>query len=150
MPTPIPEPLVAWLLDTWPVARLATLSPDGRPHLVPVVFGRHEGALWSPIDGKPKSGRTPARVRNVEHDPRVALLLDRYGADWRLLWWIRIDARAAVVRTTSPAEASLRAKYPQYREVPLQAGEPLWLQIEPERTASWYASPAVLEELRGA
>jgi PPOX class probable F420-dependent enzyme len=147
MPAPIPEPMVEHLLDTWPVARLATLGTDGRPHLVPIVFARCAGALWSPIDGKPKADRTPARVRNLERDPRVCVLLDRYAGDWRLLWWIRIDARAEVVRGEQAA-GEVRAKYPQYREVPLFRGDPTWLRIAPERTVSWYASDAVLDELR--
>ena len=149
MPTPIPEPLVARLVARWPVARLATLSAEGRPHLVPIVFAAFEGALWSPIDGKPKSGGSLARLRNVEREPRVAVLLDRYTADWQRLWWVRIEARASVVRAAGPGEA-LREKYPQYREVPLFRDEPAWLCIAPERTASWYASAAALEELREA
>ena len=149
MPAPIPEPLVERLLDTWPVARLATLAPDGRPHLVPLVFARRAGALWSPVDGKPKRSAGLARLRHVEREPRVALLLDRYAGDWRRLWWIRIDGRAGVVRGEQAAD-ELRSKYPQYRELPLFRGEPTWLQIEPERIASWYAGEAVLEELRGS
>ena len=42
------------LLDTWPVARLATLRADGTAALVPVVFVRSAGRLWLPVDGKPK------------------------------------------------------------------------------------------------
>jgi len=149
MPTPIPDPLVAAIVARWPVARLATLAAEGRPHLVPIAFAVCEGALWSPVDGKPKSGGNLARLRNVERDPRVAVLLDRYTADWRLLWWIRVEARASVVRAAGPVEA-LRAKYPQYGEVPVFRDAPTWLRIAPERTASWYASAAALEELREA
>ncbi|RIL03029.1 MAG: TIGR03668 family PPOX class F420-dependent oxidoreductase [Proteobacteria bacterium] len=137
---PLPDAEVARLLDTWPVARLATLRPDGRPHLVPIVFARAAGALWSPIDGKPKAGGTPARVRNVARDPRVALLLDAYEADWRQLWWVRVDGAASLVAGDAAAEAALRAKYPQYRDVPLYAGAPLLIRIEPSAVASW--SPA--------
>jgi hypothetical protein len=46
---------------------------------VPIVFARAGGALWSPIDGKLKAGGGLARVRNIERDPRVALLLDHYA-----------------------------------------------------------------------
>jgi PPOX class probable F420-dependent enzyme len=129
------------LLDTWPVARLATLGPDGRPHLVPIVFVRHAGALWSPIDGKPKRSAELARVRNLAHDPRACLLLDHYDADWRRLWWIRVDGRAAVVGRDPEAEAALRAKYPPYREggTALYAGAPALIRIEIARVTSWAA-----------
>ena len=128
------------LLDSWPVARLATLANDGRPHLVPIVFARVGGALWSPIDGKPKSPGVLARVRNILRDPRVALLLDHYDADWEQLWWLRVDGRASLCGADAGAEAALRGKYPQYREVPLFAGEPLLLRIDPERVLTWTTS----------
>jgi PPOX class probable F420-dependent enzyme len=134
---PLSDAAIERLLDTWPVARLATLAADGRPHLVPVVFARAGGWLWSPIDGKPKSGARLARVRHVERDPRVSLLLDAYEDDWTRLWWIRIDGRAAVAGSDVAAEAALRAKYPQYREVPLYAAEPALIRIAPERVTSW-------------
>jgi PPOX class probable F420-dependent enzyme len=125
------------LLDTWPVARLATIRPDGRPHIVPVVFAHVAGALWSPIDGKPKGAGPIARVRNIEREPRVSLLIDDYGEDWKRLWWVRIDGRAELVSGNAAAEAALRAKYPQYREVPLYAAAPLLIRIEPTGVAAW-------------
>jgi PPOX class probable F420-dependent enzyme len=126
------------LLDAAAVARLATIAPDGRPQLVPIVFARSDGALWSPIDGKPKSARPLARVRNIERDPRVALLVDHYEDDWRRIWWLRIEGRASLVRGDAAAEAALRAKYRQYRgAVALYAGDPLLVRIAPERVSRW-------------
>jgi PPOX class probable F420-dependent enzyme len=136
---PLPDAEIDALLDAWPVARLATSAPDGRPHLVPIVFARSGGALWSPIDGKPKRSAALARVRNIERDARVALLLDHYDAEWSRLWWIRVDGRASLVGGDASAEAALRAKYPQYRSVPLYAGEPRLLRIGCERVTSWSA-----------
>jgi PPOX class probable F420-dependent enzyme len=125
-----------------PRAVLATLRADGAPALVPVVFALAEGALWSPIDGKPKRTASLARLANVERDPRVALLLDRYGADWTRLWWVRVDGRARAERDgLQVGEAALRAKYPQYATTPLHRGEPLLLRIEIARVTSWAASP---------
>jgi PPOX class probable F420-dependent enzyme len=86
-------------LAHWPVAGLATVGADGRPHQVPIVFARTGECLWSPVDGKPKSGHELARVRNVKARPDVSLLLDEYSDDWTRLWWIRIDATARVVHS---------------------------------------------------
>lgn len=138
----LPEAEIERLLDAWPIARLATVAPDGRPHLVPVVFVRHAGALWSPIDGKPKAGGPLARLANVAAEPRVAVLLDHYDDDWRRLWWIRVDGRAARTGGDAAVEAALRAKYPQYRATPLYAGAPALLRIEPERVRGWSALPS--------
>lgn len=129
------------ILDTWPVARLATLGPDGAPHQVPIVFARAAGRLYSPVDGKPKRGGPLARLENVRRDPRVCLLLDHWDSDWTRLWWLRLDGRARVVAGTdvdlSEIEPALRAKYPQYATVPLFTDPPTLLEIEVGRTASW-------------
>jgi PPOX class probable F420-dependent enzyme len=139
----VPPDELEHLLDTWPVARLATVAADGRPHLVPIVFARHDGALWSPVDGKPKQrrrdGAALARIENVAHEPRVTLLLDHYDADWRRLWWIRIDGRAERRGGEAAVEAALRLRYPQYRETPVYSGPPTLLRIEPLRITSWAA-----------
>jgi PPOX class probable F420-dependent enzyme len=133
------------ILATWPVARLATVGPDGRPELVPIVFAESEGALWSPIDGKAKRGAELERVRNLRRDTRVCLLLDHYDADWTQLWWLRIDGRGAAVRADS-AEAraaanALRAKYPAYASgaTRLFDGEPTLIRIYVEKSFGWRA-----------
>ena len=139
--------MVERLLARWPVARLATLGPDGAPALVPVVFAASGGRLWLPVDGKPKRGGELARVANVRRDPRVALLLDRYEADWSALWWVRIDGAGEIVAGAgapgvADAAAALREKYPQYAETPLfRDAEPTLLAVEPRRITSWAATP---------
>ena len=103
------------------VARLATVRPDGAPHVVPVVFALAEGTVYSAVDAKPK--RTPRlqRLANVRTEPRCALLVDHYEDDWSRLWWVRADGTAAVVDeppVTHPGLAALVDRYPQYREQP--------------------------------
>ena len=138
---PLPEAEIERLLDTWPVARLATIARDGRPHLVPIVFARSRGALWSPVDAKPKSAARLARVRHIERDPRVAVLLDHYDADWQQLWWIRLDGRASLHGGDADAEAALRTKYPQYATTPLFRDVPLLLRITAASMTSWSGDP---------
>lgn len=145
----LPEAAVLRLLDTWPVAVLATLGRDGGPAAVPVVFARHAERLFTPVDGKPKRSAVPARVRNVRRDPRVALLLERYDPDWRRLWWIRVDGEAAVLGEGEDdgfedAAGALRRKYPQYASTPLFAGDPTLLRVDPVRVRSWCAGPEAL------
>jgi PPOX class probable F420-dependent enzyme len=131
------------ILDTWPVAHLATLGPDGAPHQVPIVFARVAGRLYSPVDGKPKRGAALARLENVRRDPRVCLLLDHWSDDWTQLWWLRLDGRARVVTGAevdlAATERALRAKYPQYAALPVFVSPPTLLEIEPMRMTSWCA-----------
>jgi PPOX class probable F420-dependent enzyme len=104
-----------------PVARLATTDPDGRPHLVPIVFALLDDTLYSAVDAKPKASRTLRRVENARSRPEVTVLVDRYDDDWGRLWWVRLRGRARVLDGGEEAEralAALAAKYEQYREAP--------------------------------
>jgi PPOX class probable F420-dependent enzyme len=143
----LPAGAVDRILETWPVARLATLDAGGSPHLVPVVFARSAGALWSAVDAKPKSSVAIARVRYLRRDPRAALLLDHYDADWSALWWIRVDATADVIEPRArdgeiaAALDALRRKYPQYERTAVVApGAPV-LRFRIDRLTSWCADP---------
>ena len=139
------QELIEDRLDHWPVASLATAAASGRPHQVPIVFARLGECLWSPIDGKPKTGSELSRVRNVRERPQVSLLLDEYADDWEQLWWIRIEANGRVVQPEDPqqdatflaAQDALRLKYPQYDEVPLLQGRPTMLVFDWLRILSW-------------
>lgn len=148
----LPEDVIEGLLRTWPVACLATRAPAGVPHVVPIVFVWWQGALWSPVDGKPKRTVELARVRHLRRDPRASVLLQRYTADWSQLWWLRLDGPATVVDASGaeagPLEAALRAKYPQYHSTPPFLGLPRLLRLDVERRASWCASEAVARTLR--
>ncbi|GAA2161172.1 TIGR03668 family PPOX class F420-dependent oxidoreductase [Actinomadura napierensis] len=109
------------LLASAPVARLATVGEDGRPHLVPVTFAVHRGSVYTAVDHKPKSTRDLRRLANIRANPRVALLADHYEDDWDRLWWVRVDGHAAVVeddaRRAEPVRL-LAGRYAQYRDRP--------------------------------
>ncbi len=140
------------LLDTWPVARLATIRPGGHPHQVPVVFVYHAGQLWSPVDIKPKHKNELVRVQNALANPAASLLLDQYSDDWSQLWWLRIDVEIRVIRLrdkhrdkqhqdlTGAVEA-LRLKYPQYHGTAVLREPPTLLAMRPQRFSSWSVAP---------
>lgn len=143
----LPPDAIDAILERWPVAALAT-SGDRGPHAVPIVFARAAGALWSPIDGKPKRGRELARIRNLRRDPRVALLFSHYDDDWKRLWWLRADGEAEIRRVPADdrggdhelALAALRRKYPQYADVALLGPDALLLRIHVAAYRGWCAS----------
>ena len=102
------------------VARLATVSADGRPHLVPIVYTLAGERIYSVVDDKPKRTKDLNRLRNIRADRRVTLLVDHYADDWSLLWWVRIQGRAEVLASGDDwkqAIDALSAKYPQYRKM---------------------------------
>ena len=100
------------------VARLATVTPQGSPHLVPVTFAVSGDTLWTAVDGKPKSGTRLQRLANVGGEPRVSLLVDHYEDRWERLWWVRADGTAIVHESSATGLDTLGAKYEQYRALP--------------------------------
>jgi PPOX class probable F420-dependent enzyme len=103
------------------VARLATTDPDGRPHLVPIVFALEGETLYSAVDRKPKRSQRLRRIENARARPDVTVLVDHYEEDWRNLWWVRLRGRARVLDEGDERERALellREKYEQYRADP--------------------------------
>jgi PPOX class probable F420-dependent enzyme len=142
------------VLDVWPVARLATQRTANRPQVVPMVFVLIDGAIYSPIDGKPKKTGNVQRVRNVARNGAVSLLLDHYDADWRSLWWLRIDGAADVVDgddlpvgELNRIDAALRRKYPQYEYTPVFRDRATLIRIRPESHLAWSARSVDWEAL---
>ena len=99
------------------VGRLATVRPDGTPHVVPVCFAvvGDGDEIVTAVDAKPKSTTALARLDNVRAQPHVALIVDHYDDDWSQLWWVRVDGTARVDDLTGEHAAALAAKYEQYR-----------------------------------
>jgi PPOX class probable F420-dependent enzyme len=100
------------------VARLATTDPDGRPHLVPIVFALDGDTLYSAVDRKPKRSQRLRRIENARARPDVTILVDHYEEDWSRLWWLRLRGRARILDDGDERERALTllgAKYPQYQ-----------------------------------
>ena len=125
---------------TSPVARLATVRPDGAPHLVPVTFAVAGDVVFTAVDAKPKRSRRLQRLANLRSQPRCALLVDHYDDDWSRLWWVRADGEARIIDdpdTSNPGLALLASRYPAYAESP--PGGPL-IVVTVTRWRGWSAA----------
>lgn len=129
-------------------AVLATIAPDGRPRLVPVCFVLHAElpVFYTALDEKPKSVDEPrslARVRDLQADPRVSVLVDHWDEDWARLAWLRCHGTASLLepgRAADRAEhasatAALRTRYRQYAAHDLET-RPI-IRIAIERALGW-------------
>ncbi len=58
---------VRQVLDGTPIAHLATVLPDGAPHVVPIWIGAHDDRIVF------FTGPGSRKARNLERDPRVAV-----------------------------------------------------------------------------
>ena len=120
---------------------LATLNKVHGASLVPACYTIDGDRLAIPIDAvKPKGSTALGRVRNLERDPRAALLVERWDAtDWSRLWWVQL----LLVRTqeqperVAVLERGLRERYPQYRDSAFV--DVLTFRIE--KIGGWEAAP---------
>ena len=124
------------------VARLATADARSHPHVIPICFVFDGNYFYSPIDEKPKR-TTPQklkRVKNIQENPQVALVVDHYDEDWRKLAYILVHGSARVLLSGvnhRKAVKLLRRKYSQYRKMRIDR-LPMIL-IRPKRTTIWGA-----------
>jgi PPOX class probable F420-dependent enzyme len=122
------------------VARMATIDPDGRPHVVPLVFALDGDTLYSSIDDKPKATPRVRRLTNIRANPdRVTVLIDHYEDDWPAVWWVRLRGTGRILEDAPERERGLELlseKYPQYRDMPPQ-GAVIVLDVTEWRGWSW-------------
>src|SRR5437867_9662789 len=92
------------------VARLATMSDDGVVHNVPVcpVFDR--GNVYV---GSEKSA---VKVKNIQANPKAAIVFDVYRDSWRGLRGVMLqcDARIVDEKEFKKIRRKLYGKYPKY------------------------------------
>ncbi len=122
------------------VGHLATADGRAIPHVVPVCFTISQGTLYITIDEKPKrvAGAALKRVRNIERNPMVAIMVDRYDEDWTRLGWVMLRGRAEILRAGTEhdrAQELLRSRYHQL--VAMQIADRPVIAVRLERVKSW-------------
>ena len=137
------EAQARWLAHA-PVGHLATADAKGAPHVIPVCYAFDGRAIYSVLDAKPK--RAPLtrlrRVRNIQANAQVSLVVDHYEDDWQRLGYLLVLGRGEILtdgQERSDAIGLLRDKYPQYRSMDL-AGNPV-IKITPEKVVAWGSVP---------
>ena len=104
------------------MAHLATASLSARPVVVPICYAFDGENIYSALDEKPKSTdvRSLKRVRNIEANPQVSLVIDEYSEDWSKLLYVLIGGVAEILEPGDAqgehlrAVSLLREKYTQY------------------------------------
>jgi PPOX class probable F420-dependent enzyme len=124
------------------VARLGTVDGNNQPYVIPVVFVFDGAYFFIPLDRKTKTV-TPGdlrRVKNIEKNAKVALIIDQYSEAWEKLWFIMIMGQAGIIKKKDQVallkeiHKMLITKYPQYRS--LGMGESC-IKIQPLKVTSW-------------
>ena len=140
-------PVIEEFIERARVARLATVDRTFRPHLVPVVFVFDGNHFFIPIDQKRKTvkPRGLKRIKNLQDNPNVALLIDTYSEDWTKLAFVMIQGKASVITSRTQwnidvkeAYKKLTTKYRQYQKIGMSE---MCIIIKPEKITSWGANP---------
>ncbi len=141
MPTPEITPQAEEFLTRRLLGRLATASPDGQPHVVPVWFLWEDGAAWI------SSYRSTRKVIDLERNPKCALVVDVEQADGGLTA-VMLEGRAELVNTPQEAvKQRIERVYTKYlgAEGILEKDPQEWLnspenvlvKLTPARVKAW-------------
>jgi PPOX class probable F420-dependent enzyme len=127
-------------MDSRRVAHLATVDSAGYPDAVPICFACVGGAIYTPIDEKPKRvpPRALRRIRNILARPEVCVLWDHYEEEWERLKWLQVTGQASLVENREERARvfiALRRRYPQYQTMDLES-RPV-IKITPTGLRSW-------------
>lgn len=72
--------------------QVATLNPDGSPHLVPLWYLFHEGRVGFWTYG------TSRKIKNLERDQRITALVENHSLDYEDLRGVQMRGTADIVR----------------------------------------------------
>jgi PPOX class probable F420-dependent enzyme len=126
------------LLGARLIAKLATYSPDGTIHLIPMWFACEDGAVLMPTSGASR------KTRNLRRDARATVMIDdsRGGLDVRGITMVgRVEILSGAEAQAANRRVHLRyvtetgLAFPDVEEA--LRSDDVTLRFRPERGASW-------------
>ena len=120
--------------------QLATINPDGFPHLVTMYYDVFDGQVgfWT--------YRRAQKTVNLQRDPRLTCLVEA-GDDYMTLRGLQIQGRARLIEDTERIAEVGRRVYGRYIEggitpelepfIAQQATKRVAVMVEPDRVISW-------------
>lgn len=126
---------VAQMIERERVCRVATVNPEGVPHLVPVCHALADGKIYF------GSGNDGRKVKNLEANPNCTVTVDLYAEDWTYLKGVMVQGRAAIIAKGPrfrKARAQLYRKYPPYEtDAALDEKDSVIVEVTPTSVFSW-------------
>jgi PPOX class probable F420-dependent enzyme len=123
------------------IGRLATVSAEGEPHVIPICHAFVGDRIVIALDEKPQTVASTdlKRVQNIRANSLISLVFDQYTENWDELGWVRVTGHAELVAPDEDGHeagiAALSNKYQQYADQTLS--DKLMIRIEPHRVRSW-------------
>jgi PPOX class probable F420-dependent enzyme len=133
------DPELHRFLQEEKVVTVATIGPNGRPHLMPLWF-----VAAGPVVSAWTFGKSQ-KVKNLERDPRATLQVEA-GDDYQELRGAMLECDVEIIRDTDEAAAIGAAVSRRYTGAPAgeipdsvrqQAPKRVGLVFRPTRVASW-------------
>jgi len=128
------------------VARLGTIDDKGLVHLVPIVFAILTERIYFVVDEKAKVSKNLKRLKNIEDNPNVTLLVDIYSENWKKLSYLMLNCGAEILRLGKNnserrlAASRLKEKYAQYaggQYFPVNTEEAVFVRLTPIQERYW-------------
>ncbi len=110
--------------------RLATISPDGMPHVVPVSYVYQDGGFWVAVDYETK------KYRNLQSNRRVALVIDVVKPNRGIL----VQGEAEIFERGPEFKQAYEIFYKKLswvRASPWKEGEAPFIRIIPKKKVGW-------------
>lgn len=118
-----------------PVARVATVGPEGVPNNVPVCPVAISGRLYF------ASMATARKVRDLRRNPQVTMVFDVYSESWKRLAGVTISGTAVIIEQGAAfrrVRLALYRRYKTYRRLaPIEEGESVIVCVTPTSSRSW-------------
>jgi PPOX class probable F420-dependent enzyme len=130
---------IAELLDACTTVHVATLNPDGTPHLVPMFFVVREGQVvfWT--------YRSSQKARNLARDPRLACTVER-GERTEVVQCLQLNGTGRVSDDPALVREVGEALHRRYvgplddagrADVVRRGAKRVVVTVDVERTVSW-------------
>jgi PPOX class probable F420-dependent enzyme len=89
------------------LARVATVRPDGRPHVAPVWYLWEDGTLYF------ETARTAVKANNLRANPNIAITVDVEEGGLRLRYVI-LEGQATLIEDSPTARQMVERIYSRY------------------------------------
>lgn len=110
-------------------ARVATISPNGEPHVVPMWFVWHDGAFYM------NTLKRARRTRDIETGSRASVCVDA-GYEYGELCGVTMYGTFEEVPETAEIRKKFGDKYWNGMDIP-EVKSHRWIVMRPDKTVSW-------------
>jgi nitroimidazol reductase NimA-like FMN-containing flavoprotein (pyridoxamine 5'-phosphate oxidase superfamily) len=112
------------------LGRLATIGPDGFPHVVPVSYLHYRRKIWVAVDYGTQ------KLRNMLRDKRVGFVVDEYNPNRGIM----IQGTVKIIESGEEYREIYKMftkKFAWVRAAPWKEGEAAFISIQVLKKASW-------------